>query len=365
MTRPRHYVFAGGGSGGHLTPALAVADQLLAEDSEARVTFLTSGRPIDEKVMQNSPVTCHERCAVVRLSVTQPPSIRPSGWTHTVSLWTAFRQCSRLLKSQGVDLVVGSGAFASVPGLLAAHRAGIPTVAFEANVTPGRVNRWWASRAALRLAGFPGGFSTELHDYEHTGMPLTRSAPINDIDRRQILVIGGSQGSQRLNTIAAKALSETLLPDGWRVLHQTGANQETVSNSSPATDQITATEFVPNVMEQMEQSAFVISRAGAVTIGEMAATGCPAILIPLSSAAHSHQQSNARCLADYGAAIIVDEMKSQAAFDLAGAITDLIADSSVRRSMSEAMRSLHRDDASVDIARRLKHLVETRAAKAN
>ncbi len=359
MTRPRHYVFAGGGSGGHLTPALAVAEHLLAEDCDARVSFLTSGRTIDAKVMQHSEVAANKRCSVLPLAVTQPPSIRPSGWRHGVSLLKSIHQCRRFLRSQAAAVVIGSGAFASVPGLLAARALHIPTVVFEANSLPGRVNRWWASRAALRLAGFPAGTTKELCGYEPTGMPLGKTPPFNDTNKRQILIVGGSQGSQRLNSIVAEALGEIELPHGWTVLHQTGASSVPPQDSSPSLDRVTTAEFIPNIIEQMSQSAFVISRAGAVTIAEMAATSCPAILVPLSSAADRHQQSNAQFLSDHGAAMMIDESSSRANSELRRAMLELIGDQSARDSMSVAMGSLHRAGAALDIARRLKALTNT------
>jgi UDP-N-acetylglucosamine--N-acetylmuramyl-(pentapeptide) pyrophosphoryl-undecaprenol N-acetylglucosamine transferase len=362
MTRPRHYVFAGGGSGGHLTPLIAVAEKLLSEDPSAHVTFLTSGRTIDAKVIQHSPVAGNKCCTVLPLPITRPPNVRPSGWKHLIPLWKSIRQCRRLFSRLHVDVVVGSGAFASVPGLLAARALGIPTVVFEANVEPGRVNRWWAPRAVLRLAGFPGGLGDGLSSFEQAGMPLGDTPLVTAPFKKQILIIGGSQGSHRLNRIVAKALSETSLPDGWTGLHQTGASTEIIRKSECPASHITATDFIPDVMKQMAQSAFIISRAGAVTLAELAATGCPAILIPLSNAADNHQQSNAQSMADKGAAVVIDETRPEAAADLSRAIACLITDQSARDSMSESMRRMHRPGAALDIARRLKNIADIRVS---
>jgi len=367
MTKPRHFVFAGGGSGGHLTPAIAVAEQLLAEDSDCRVTFVTSGRNIDATVMQHASVSRSERCLIVPLPVTQPPGFRPSGWRHLISLGMAIQQCRRLFKKQHVDVVMATGAFASVPGLLTARWLDIPTVLFEANAVPGRVNRWWSRRAALRLTGFPGGAGKEVSDFEYTGMPLTGKSvlcePDNTNCRKQILIVGGSQGSQRLNALVVQALSATQLPEGWKVLHQTGPNPGAMLTSDSLEGCVATKEFVPDLMDQMSESAFVISRAGAVTLAEMSATGCPAILIPLSTAADDHQRSNAEHLVDNGAAVFIDETESQAVDELRGVLDHLMTDVSARSSMSNAMRLLHQEGAALNIARRLVHLVDSRAAK--
>lgn len=365
-TQPFHVVFAGGGSGGHLTPSIAVAEQLLTRRPDAHITFLTSGRDIDRVVLQHSVIANDERCKIVPLSLTQPPGLSWSGVMHAWALGDSVLKCRRLLRQIAADVMLATGAFASVPALLAAKRMNLPVLLFEANAVPGKVNRWWAQYASSLLSGWPQPASEHRSAFEYVGMPVRPGGSLTSDpstallrpDRQQILIVGGSQGSQRLNELVNSALPMTELPERWSVLHQTGANDSICPLEGYESNAVRTIPFIDDLVYEMSQSAFVIGRAGAVTLGELAATECPAVLVPLSSAAADHQRRNAEHFVEHGAAVLVDETASTAVDDMAGAINRMISDQDLRNAMSEAAGLLHRANAADEIARRLIEVTE-------
>ena len=357
----RHIVFAGGGSGGHLTPAIAIAEALLTFDPHAQLTFLTSGRDIDGIVLRNSFVANDKRCTIIRLPMTQPPRINRSGPSHTWILWKSILRCCRVLKQRPAAAMLSTGAFASVPGLLAAKCLRIPVVLFEANVVHGKVNQRWARHAVLRLGGWPTKNSPTDSDFRYVGMPVRSVVPARTNSQsvtqeskvQQILIVGGSQGSHRLNDIVRAALGKMSLSEHWKILHQTGSNDASYIQPNCGRCNISTIPYIDDLPQALSRSEFAISRAGAVTLGEIAATGCPSILVPLSVSAENHQQKNALQFVKCGAAVLVDESSPQAVDDMVSAINQLIRDVEIREAMSEAARSLHQPRASDRIAKLL------------
>ncbi len=370
MTRSACYVFAGGGSGGHLEPSLGVAERLLSDDPDCHVVFLTSRRHIDRKILSTADFCRGSRCCVVPLPLTGRPGLRPSSLKNLAGMLMSVRIATRLLRDRRPRAIMATGGFAAVPPLLAARRLQIPVLLFEANVQPGRVNRWFAPWAAARLTAWSSHGQTSSADSADSlpvGMPLrTRQEETlcQEQNRQQagstrrILVLGGSQGSLRLNRLVHQALAAVRLPPGWQVLHQTGqpGSQEQRDASAQTSVRIRYTEFITNVPQAMQQSALVVSRAGAVTLAEIAQAGVPAVLVPLSSSAEDHQNRNADHLANHGAARVIDERDPQAAAKLSDTLTDLAENTAARRNMGRAVRAFHRPDAGQTVAGLLRDL---------
>ncbi|MEO2031980.1 MAG: glycosyltransferase [Planctomycetaceae bacterium] len=361
----RHIVFSGGGSGGHLTPSIAIAKALLTLDTDAQVTFLTSGRDVDRIVLEHSFVATDQRCTVIPLSLTQPPRLDRSGPAQIRALWKSIGLCRRVFAQQPVGALLSTGAFASVPGLLAAKRSKIPVILFEANAQPGKVNRWWKRCAALSLSGWPPDCAKDDVGFEYVGMPVrpdvtsttTTNPAAAESDHGQILVLGGSQGSRRLNSMVRAAISQTRLPSDWHVLHQTG-DCETDEPAFGNQNRVTTVAYLDSLGSELHRSAFVISRAGAVTLGELAATGCPSILVPLHSAAENHQHQNAARFVRQGAALLVEETGADAVQELLGAIHRLVSDAKTRAAMRQAAQSLHQPGAAQHVAELLLQLAD-------
>ncbi|MCH2211252.1 MAG: UDP-N-acetylglucosamine--N-acetylmuramyl-(pentapeptide) pyrophosphoryl-undecaprenol N-acetylglucosamine transferase [Fuerstiella sp.] len=338
-----------------------MASAVFQQDPDAQATFLTSHRDIDRVVLENSFVADDKRCSIISLSVTQPPGLKWSNISQTRALAGSVLRCRRRFKSISTHVVFATGGFASLPGLLAAKRSRIPTVLFEANTQPGKITRWWKPLATARFCAWPAEKVPLLTDFKCVGMPVRswNTDTTNEthssmtLESRRILIVGGSQGSQRLNEIVHAALPRLKLPYGWEILHQTGSNIRPVIVTQSGQPRITTKPYLDDLPGTLESSAFVISRAGAVTLGEIAATGCPSILVPLSTAALNHQQSNAEFLRQQGAALVIDETGSHPQVDLANAVHALVNNHSSRQMMSQAARLLHRPNAADEIARSL------------
>ena len=358
MTQSGHYVFAGGGSGGHLTPSMAVAESVLKRQPDARITFFVSGRSIDRTVLSTAAVVNDPRCTVVPLTVTQPPGARPSGWRHAAALWSSFRTCLAWLKQHPASVLMSTGAFAAVPGLLAARWLRIPIVLFEANARAGKVNRWFSRWATLRLSGWPD--VDDIDFYEPIGMPLRSEFEAQSLgsDGNSLLVLGGSQGSRRLNELFVTASADISLPSNWDIIHQTGQQPLSVPRALALSERVRRKEFLDNPAEMLQEASIVISRAGAVTLAELRACGCAAILVPLTHAAEAHQVTNADWLASRGAAVVIDEQNPDAVSQLAVTLQQLIEDSDRRTEMSNNIHALHQPQAAERIVDRLIELCD-------
>lgn len=354
--------FIGGGSGGHLLPAISIAHALLGHNADSRFLFLTSHRAIDHKVLSVSglPDTASRSLAYVRLS-SAGGVLSSAGqlWSH----WKSFRQARCALKSFQPQVVVGLGALASVPGILAASRMGLPIVLLEQNCLPGKATRVLASRARLTVFGLPVppersclwptpattcGTPVRAEIGCMANVPSTQVA-----ERRRILILGGSQGSESINRIVSNALcAQRPNVEEWEIVHQTGEAQASAVQKKYLEHRIAArvTAFLPEMGVELASAGIVISRAGAVTIQELACAGIPAILIPLSGAAENHQALNAQLLEQIGAAVVVDERSPEASVLCASSLSRLVADSETRHRMASAARTLAAPDAATEIA---------------
>jgi UDP-N-acetylglucosamine--N-acetylmuramyl-(pentapeptide) pyrophosphoryl-undecaprenol N-acetylglucosamine transferase len=360
-------VFCGGGSGGHLSPAIAIIEQLQKLRPDVHSALFCSHRPVDRQIL--------EAAAPSLPALTWQPVVQiPRGSfprRHLQGLLEIHRSKQSLLtmfRQLRPAVVVGLGAFASIPGVLAASRLKIPILLLEANTVPGRATRMLASRAARICAGLPlaDNLKAKLRTtVELCGVPV-RDA-ISDIarrplpqspDRRTLLVIGGSQGATRLNTLFLHALRfDNALPPGWKILHQAGTHDAERVRQLYREQALPAevVEFLPNLPERLPEIGLAVSRAGAVTLAELACAAIPAILVPLASAADKHQQHNAHCMASAGMAAVVDESASTsvAARHLQSLLQEISHSECRLQHMAKIARHLATPDAAKVIATRL------------
>jgi UDP-N-acetylglucosamine--N-acetylmuramyl-(pentapeptide) pyrophosphoryl-undecaprenol N-acetylglucosamine transferase len=349
MNSLKHVAFAGGGSGGHLFPAIAIAQTLLTRQIATQLTFLTSCRPIDQRVIESSGLpTDKVRC------IPLPLSSSAGRIAYGIKVARAFVQCRTEMKTDRPEIVIGLGGFASVPGVLAAAWLKIPIVLIETNAIPGAANRFLSRFAKTTFSGWPmskrvrQSWRSEIGD---VGIPL-RTEFFN-ISRTAspsptLLILGGSQGASRVNELVLHALSvcRNELAD-WHIIHQVGAhNAATVAAEYQHRGiSVDVTEFVQNIPQVLSTTDVIISRCGAVTLAEIAAAGCASVLIPLSSSADAHQQANAQIFADARASRVVDERSADAIQQLTDAVMELCTSSAVRHELSTHARSLATLDA--------------------
>ena len=346
-------IVAGGGTGGHLFPGLAVAEAVAAAaraQGQARVLFVGSAYGIEATAIPRTPFAF--RALAIR-------GLRGRGWRGALAFaWqlpVALLQSWRIVGTFRPSLVLGLGGYGSVPVILAAWLRRVPTVLMEQNVHPGFANRLLghlARRVCMAFAEsarfFPAGRSVQ------TGNPVR--ALRTDIqpaaDHFTLFAFGGSQGAHAINeaaVAAARIVSQQL--SGWRVIHQTGpADAEWVERRYREWGvEAQVFPFVHDMASAYGQADLVVCRAGATTLAELAALGRPAILIPYPFAADDHQRTNADVFVRHGAAelILNAELSGER---LATLVLALARDRKRLATMGEAARRLAVTDAALRVA---------------
>lgn len=362
MTSKVTYVFAGGGTGGHLFPGIAVAHQLLADTPEARIVFVGSSREIESMIVREY----HFEHQV--LPVEPSTTLRRNAFRFLWQNARACRQASRLLRELQPTAIIGLGGFASAPLVWAARRLKLPIVLMEQNVIPGRTTRW-LSRFADRICVSFEQTRARLNkgcNVIMTGNPIreniatlqdrTEQTPTEPGDSTlRLLVLGGSQGAESLNNAVVSAMRQ-LASDrkAWTIVHQSGSRQAAQISDAYLALGITAVvePFFREMANMYSQADMVVSRAGATTLAELACAGLPMILLPYPQSADDHQHANAQVFVDQGAAILIEHASraEDTATSLAQAMTTLATDSERRRQMAFAARGLARPEAARSIA---------------
>ncbi len=358
---PRHALLAGGGSGGHVYPGLAVAEVLAA-----RGWIVTwAGRPCG---MERSLV---ERAGLPYVELSAAPLVGQGLWGRVRALVTLLLSAlagRRLIRRLGADAVIGTGGYVCAPAVLGARLAGAPSLLVEPNAVAGAANRLlskWSTAAALAYEGSADDFACRT---EVTGVPVRseffRVPPLGSElrsgggDAPGLLVVGGSQGAAQINELLPPALEAVARHAGeLRVVHQAGATHEERLQGEYASRALGGIEvevlgFLDDMPAAMAGADLVISRAGAITLAELCAAGRPSLLIPLRHAG-GHQLANARKLESSGAAVVPASGDLDPA-TLATLLSGLLFDRERLSAMAVAARSLAHESA----AQRIVELVE-------
>ncbi len=361
--------FIGGGSGGHLFPAIAIAREFLNANADCRFLFLTSDRQVDQQVLDNSGLPD----AVTQIAPYASMSSRPGALRALLrlrSLWLSLRKARRQLRNFQPEIVVGLGALASVPGVVAASRLKLPIVLLEQNAIPGKATRILARRAKLTLFGlqcadtilqnWPSPFRINGTQVRVEIQELAARPVSEIIDRKRLLIIGGSQGAHAVNQIVMGAFNDGLqIPVDWEIVHQTGNADLAVIREFYQRHGITArvAAFLPDIPSELSAAGIAISRAGAVSIQELACAGLPAILLPLSTSANDHQMHNARLLEQNGAAIVIEEQHRIAALSTGAAMKKLLSNTDEREKLSDRIRMFASPNATLETVRMLAEMI--------
>ncbi len=353
MTETMSYCFAGGGTGGHLFPGIAVAKEIRRRDSRARITFLSTGRRMERQLLRSID------CEVAELP-SAPFTVRPGKLPEF--FWSAFegvRRARNLLARNRVDAVIGVGGYCSVSPGGAARMTGIPLFLLEQNAIPGKANRlaglwahtvfvpwekarkWFSSKVRVVPAGNPTRKllrANYLRPYGYFGL-----SPY----RKTLLVMGGSQGALGLNRRIYRAIAELAeFNKEIQVLHLTGGKGDgsLVEAYRDAGIPAVVMPFIEEMDKAYGVADLAISRAGGTSIAELTAVGLPAILVPFPAAAHDHQRMNANEMARTGAALVVEE-KNLTPGEFRKLIAGTLFSPAALKEMRRASRSLGRPDA--------------------
>lgn len=357
----RHVLLSGGGSGGHVFPALAVGDELARRGW--RVSFGGDPAGMERRLVES-------RGGVEFVPLPARPFVGRSALSRLAAaraLASSARAARRYVRANGVDAVVGTGGYASAAAVLGAAWARRPALLVEPNARPGAANRWLSRFAAAAATAYESS-GRELRCASFVaGVPIRAEffavPPLDALDPAlppRLLVLGGSQGARRLNRALplAAALAIERLP-GLEIVHQCGARNVDETEALwrqhyPRLDGVEIVPFVDDVAGAMGRAALVVSRAGAITLAEIAAAGRGSLLVPLELAG-GHQEANARQLAERGAASLVADAAATPE-RLADEIVRLLSDRAALAAMGRAARELARPGAAAAIADRVESL---------
>ena len=362
------FIFAGGGTGGHVYPGLAVAAELREMCPTAKVVFACSNRPIDRKILDPTPY------AVVVQPVRPLPSPRrPAEWFGFLRTYLASaaqaRQMVADLRPAGV---LGLGGFAAGPVVCRAAKAGVRTGLLNPDAVPGKANRMLARRVEAIFTQFAATtehFAAAVRPKVHAvGCPIRREFASPDRaeavrhfgllpDRKTLLVNGGSLGAASINdALACFAGDLDELAGTWQLLHVTGPAKSAPASAADAPARalhVCTLEYCQRMDLAYAAADLALSRAGAGTIAELTATATPAVLMPYPYHADQHQRLNARPLADAGAAAIVDDAKDGPANArrLRDVLLPILRQPDRLAGMQQASGTIRRADAAERVAR--------------
>lgn len=364
-------LIAAGGTGGHIYPALAMADAFRQWQPETRIEFVGTAQGLENKIIPAQGYTLHH-LSVGRLN--SNVSVMERLKTLARLPW-AFVQSAQLLRRERPDLVLGVGGHASGPLLLMAALLGFRSAIWEPNAMPGLANRWLARFVDDCWVVFdeakPLLHNAHLH---RAGMPVRQEIEEMSVAPKpvhadfNILVFGGSQGARGINNAVCemfKLASENL--NGLSLVHQTGsadfariqAGYEPIRLTS---GQIQVHEYLHDMGQRYAMADLVICRSGTGTLSELAACGKASILIPLPTASDDHQRKNAESLVRQGAAVMIlqKDLTPQALLDV---IQSLRQDSARLARMSQAVRQFHQPQAARVLVRQFVERIEEDATR--
>jgi UDP-N-acetylglucosamine--N-acetylmuramyl-(pentapeptide) pyrophosphoryl-undecaprenol N-acetylglucosamine transferase len=351
-----HVVVAGGGSAGHVEPALATADALRRLDPSIEVTALGTAAGLEARLV---PARGYRLAEIPRVPLPRRPTL--DLLRVPARLASAVRAAGAHLDEVGADVVVGFGGYVSLPAYLAARRRGTPLVVHEANARAGIANRIGARMTSYVAAAVDG---SGLRGAHVLGIPLRLSiASLDRAARRAearasfglgdgpvLLVTGGSQGARRLNDAATGAAAD-LAAAGAQVLHVAGPKQAdavraALGGAAPTTHHVLT--YVDGMELAYAAADLVLCRAGAMTCAELAAVGLPAVYVPLPIG-NGEQALNARPVVDAGGGLLVDDARLDADWVRAN-VLPLLADAPRLAAMGGKAAALGHRDADVALA---------------
>ncbi|HZP84854.1 MAG TPA: undecaprenyldiphospho-muramoylpentapeptide beta-N-acetylglucosaminyltransferase [Chthonomonadaceae bacterium] len=361
-------VVSGGGTGGHIYPALAIAEALKRQRPDVELLYIGGASGMETRIVPEYGVPFQAVTSRKLRKVLSPGTVGA-----LLALWKGYREAQTYIRAFGANIVVGTGGYAAAATVLAGVRSGLPTLIHEGNALPGRTNRFLARYAQKvcvtfeeTIERFPPGKAAL------TGLPLRQGivAPPDVTpqaarcrfdgfgpDAFTVLVVGGSQGAQALNRVVLEAVPG-LLDAGVQILHQTGVNNfEGVRSQAEERQLMERAGYQPVAFLDGAQMplAFraadvIVCRGGISTLSEALANGLPAVVVPLPTAYADHQTYNAKALVAGGAALLRPENELTAS-NLNQDLRALRDDPARRQQMAAASRAMGRPQAADEVAK--------------
>jgi UDP-N-acetylglucosamine--N-acetylmuramyl-(pentapeptide) pyrophosphoryl-undecaprenol N-acetylglucosamine transferase len=359
----RTFFFAGGGTGGHIYPAIAIAEKLVQLGPDARIQFFCSRRSIDRRVLSGSAYTVTELPATGL-------SLRPDRFlSFLTSFFSSYREAKAVIGGYLDAVVVGIGGFVAPPVCLAANRMGLPVVLVNVDIVPGRANRFvarFADRVLVQFEESAQYFKKVKGHVSVVGCPLRSGfaspMPSRAIERlgldegkRILLVTGASSGSESINRTLCRLLDKLEeFADTWQVVHLTGTiNYEKVRQMyTEAAIGHKVLDYYDEMADLLSAADLLIGRSGAVSVAEYAAAGVASICMPYPHHRDRHQYLNAEKLVEAGAAVVVDDLPDEKERSewLWEELKPLMRDEKRRLEMKEGSRRIAARNAAERIA---------------
>lgn len=360
-----HIIISGGGTGGHIFPALSIANEVKRRHPEAEILFVgAQGRMEMERVPEAGynivglPVAGFDRKRLWR------------NFKVLAKLYRSIRMAKKILRDFKPDIAVGVGGYASGPMLKAAQGAGIPTLLQEQNSYAGVTNKM-LSKKAVKIctaydnmdAFFPAEsiiktgnpIRANLTECALTKTQAKKTLNFNP-DKPLVLVVGGSLGARTVNTAVSQSLLPTIEKADIQLLWQTGKlYADECLTATKDKKGVTATAFISDMATAYRAADLVVSRAGAGTISELQILGMPAVLIPSPNVAENHQYHNAKAVADAGGAVLLED--KDAIGQIAPVVTNLVTDTRALKNMSEKISDMALPNAAKMIVDQIENII--------
>ena len=366
-----------GGTGGHINPAIAVANMMKERHPDINILFIGAQGRMEEKLVPQAgyEIKCLPGSGLSR-------KLNLSGIKQNVkaakNVLTAVSACKKIIKEFKPDMIVGTGGYASFPALYAGSSMGIPTCVHESNAVPGVTTKMAAARASRVLVSFPESaqYYRNQDKVEVVGMPVRKEYILTGkeeakaqlgLDHRPVVVSAfGSLGARMMNFAVAdmfKLEKEDNYPFqhihatgsfGWEWMPEHVASLDVDVNGDNGIDM---REYIYNMPTVMAAADVIISRAGASTCNEIGASGTPSVLIPSPNVTNNHQEKNARILEGHGAAIVITEDQCSGKV-LYNTVQQLLEDHDRRKAMSAAVRDMVVLDSAERICDLIEHLAQ-------
>ncbi len=340
-------LLAGGGTAGHINPALAIAGCVKTKQPQSEFLFVGTKRGLEHTLVPKAGYDI-EYVEVEGLS----KKLTYKNFKSLCHMLTAKSKCKKIIKSFKPDIVIGTGGYVCAPAVMAANSMGIPTLIHEQNVFPGSAIKLLSKKSTVTAISFEESrkYFSGAKNIIYTGNPIRPE--IFSVDRkvarenmglkdeRLIVIFGGSLGAAKINSVALSYIKTLEKENNTRIIFATGEKnydaikQQLSKEHITIGDNISILAYIHNMDEVLNAADLVVCRSGAITVSELSALGVPAVLVPSPNVTNNHQEYNARALSDNGAAITILE-KDFNLNSLKEAINTILDNDNVHRQMSE------------------------------
>ncbi|HET8860516.1 undecaprenyldiphospho-muramoylpentapeptide beta-N-acetylglucosaminyltransferase [Marivirga sp.] len=364
--KPYRFILSGGGTGGHIFPALAIADEIKKQLPNAEILFVGAEGKME---MQKVPEAGYKIFGLPMAGIQR--SLTLKNLSFPFKLMNSLKQAKKIVKNFKPDAVIGVGGYASGPTLRAASNLGIPCLLQEQNSYAGLTNKWLKKKVKQICVAYEGMDKYfPVSKLNVTGNPIRknlltlpdRSKAIKSFDldenKKTILVLGGSLGARTINESIAQNL-DLLAKQDYQMLWQTGRlyhNEMLTRSENADSKQLKVLEFIKNMDEAYAAADIIITRAGALSVSELQVVGKPVIFVPSPNVAEDHQTKNAQALVKENAALMVTDNK--AVKDLLPEAFELLKDTEKQKELSENIKKMAKPKATENIVSIIFKMIE-------